>query len=238
MTDIQMQILCILCEFWAILWPQEKTNSSFGRPPPDLVRLRTLVESSLFIIMTDWGGGASQNPLKIKEKPSKSNHQNTFLFCFFVWVYPSIFGLLALSFWQDLTFYRCQREEVDREVSLDAPETVEGKTRICAVTWISSKKSGLKYRRWAKKAFGVLLLVMFCVFLFQMCCLYFFGFLNLSSEQPLTVASATGHSGWRCAFAAAHFFVCVPDSMLQYHPRSYRICVKILCTHILSYSYI
>eukprot|EP00435_Cladocopium_sp_Y103_P075195 s26_g54.t3 len=35
---------------------------------------------------------------------------------------------------EDLKFYHCQRGDVDREVSLDAPETVEGKTRICAVT--------------------------------------------------------------------------------------------------------
>eukprot|EP00435_Cladocopium_sp_Y103_P075193 s26_g54.t2 len=34
---------------------------------------------------------------------------------------------------EDLKFYHCQRGDVDREVSLDAPETVEGKTRICAV---------------------------------------------------------------------------------------------------------
>ena len=233
MTDIQMQILCILCEFWAMLWPQEKTNSSFGRPPPDLVRLRTLVESSLFFIMTDWVGGASQNPLKIKEKPSKSNHQNTFLFCFCVWVYPSIFGLLALSFWQDLTFYRCNRGEVDREVSLDAPETVEGKTRICAVTWISPKKSRLKYRRWAKKAFGVLLLVMFCVFLFQMCCLYFFGFLDLSVSSLWLWHPPQVIRVGDVPLLQVFFFVCVPDSMLQYHPRSYRMCKNIVHTYIL-----
>eukprot|EP00434_Breviolum_minutum_P038143 symbB.v1.2.033826.t1/scaffold4256.1/size42321/3 len=43
---------------------------------------------------------------------------------------------------EDLTFYRCPRGEVDREVSLDAPETVEGKTRICAVIRVGDELDG------------------------------------------------------------------------------------------------
>lgn len=43
---------------------------------------------------------------------------------------------------EDLKFYHCQRGDVDREVSLDAPETVEGKTRICAVIRVGNELNG------------------------------------------------------------------------------------------------
>ncbi|CAJ1380864.1 unnamed protein product [Effrenium voratum] len=43
---------------------------------------------------------------------------------------------------EDCRIYHCKREEVDREVSLDAPEMVEGKTRICAVMRVGDELNG------------------------------------------------------------------------------------------------
>ena len=36
---------------------------------------------------------------------------------------------------KDCRIFHCRRGDVDREVSLDAPEAVEGKTRICGAAW-------------------------------------------------------------------------------------------------------
>ncbi|CAK9084393.1 Extracellular signal-regulated kinase 2 (ERK2) (Defective in aggregation protein C) (MAP kinase 2) [Durusdinium trenchii] len=43
---------------------------------------------------------------------------------------------------EECKIYRCARGEVDREVSLDAPEVLEGKTRICAVLHVGHELNG------------------------------------------------------------------------------------------------
>lgn len=43
---------------------------------------------------------------------------------------------------EDCRIFHCRRGDVDREVSLDAPEAVEGKTRICGVIRVGDELNG------------------------------------------------------------------------------------------------